>query len=73
MGTNEPTDSINLGKLSFQIRYRYEIDPLSNFYLVYTRGGGYFFGDEAGTSKIFRTTWQEPEANTFAAKIRYRF
>ena len=73
VGTNEPTDSINLGKLSFQIRYRYEIDPLSNFYLVYTRGGGYFFGDEAGTSKIFRTTWQEPEANTFAAKIRYRF
>ena len=73
VSTNEPVDSINLGRLSFQIRYRYEIDPLSNFYLVYTRGGGYFFDDEAGTSKIFRTTWQEPEGNVFSAKIRYRF
>ena len=73
VSTNEPADSINLGRLSFQIRYRYEIDPLSNFYLVYTRGGGYFFDDEAGTSKIFRTTWQEPEGNVFSAKIRYRF
>ena len=73
VSSNETEDSINLGKLGFQIRYKYEIAPLSNFYLVYTRGGGYYFDDEAGTSKIFRTTWQEPEGNTFAAKIRYRF
>jgi hypothetical protein len=73
VSSNETEDSINLGKLGFQIRYKYEIAPLSNFYLVYTRGGGHYFDDESGTSKIFRTTWQEPEGNTFAAKIRYRF
>ena len=73
VSTNEAADSINLGKLGFQIRYRYEIDPLSNIYLVYTRGGSYFFDDAADTSKIFRTTWQEPEGNVFSAKIRYRF
>ena len=73
VSTNEPADSINLGKLGFQIRYRFEIDPLSNFYLVYTRGGGYFFDDEAKTSRIIRTTWQEPEGNVFSAKLRYRF
>ena len=69
----EAVNSINLGKLAFQMRYRYEIDALSNFYLVYTRGGGYFFDDEADTSKIYRTTWQEPEGNVFSAKLRYRF
>jgi hypothetical protein len=73
VSTNEAADSINLGKLGFQIRYRYEINPLSNIYLVYTRGGSYFFDDAADTSKIFRTTWQEPEGNVFSAKIRYRF
>ena len=73
VSTNEAADSINLGKLGFQIRYRYEIDPLSNIYLVYTRGGSYFFDDAADTSKIFRTTWQEPEGDVVSAKIRYRF
>ena len=71
--SNRSTDSINLGSLAFQIRYKYEIAPLSNIYLVYTRGGSVFFDDEAGNSRIFTDTWDEPQGNRFAAKIRYRF
>ena len=66
-------ESINLGSLAFQLRYRYEIAPLSNIYLVYTRGGSVFFDDEADNSTIFSDTWEKPEGNRFAAKIRYRF
>ena len=66
-------ESINIGNISFRIRYKYEIAPLSNFYLVYTRGGGYYFDDEANISKIIRTTWREPEGNRLAAKVRIRF
>ena len=66
-------ESINLGSLAFQLRYRYEIAPLSNIYLVYTRGGSVFFDDEADNSTIFSDTWERPEGNRFAAKIRYRF
>ena len=66
-------ESINLGSLAFQLRYRYEIAPLSNIYLVYTRGGSAFFDDEADNSTIFSDTWERPEGNRFAAKIRYRF
>ena len=66
-------DSINLGSLAFQLRYKYEIAPLSNIYLVYTRGGSAFFDDEADNSTIFSDTWERPEGNRFAAKIRYRF
>ncbi|MCH2652457.1 MAG: DUF5916 domain-containing protein [Gammaproteobacteria bacterium] len=68
-----PADSINLGSLAFQVRYRYEIAPLSNIYFVYTRGGSVFFDDEATDSTIFTDTWDEPQGNRFAAKIRYRF
>ena len=66
-------DSINLGSLAFQVRYKYELAPLSNFYLVYTRGGSVFFDDEADNSTIFSDTWDRPKGNRFAAKIRYRF
>ena len=66
-------ESINLGSLAFQLRYKYEIAPLSNIYLVYTRGGSAFFDDEADNSTIFSDTWERPEGNRFAAKIRYRF
>jgi len=70
---NQAEESINIGNISFQIRYKYEIAPLSNFYFVYTRGGGYDFDDQANTSKIIRTTWREPEGNRLAAKVRIRF
>jgi len=68
-----PADSINLGSIAFQVRYKYEIAPLSNIYLVYTRGGSAFFDDDANNSTIFTDTWDRPEGNRFAAKIRYRF
>ena len=71
--SDQDAQSINLGSLAFQIRYRREIAPLSNIYLVYTRGGSVFFDDEAGNSRIISDTWDEPEGNRFAAKIRYRF
>ena len=71
--SDQSTDSINQGSLAFQIRYKYEIAPLSNIYLVYSRGGSAFFDDEAGNRRIFSDTWDEPQGNRFAAKIRYRF
>ena len=71
--SDQDAQSINLGSLAFQIRYRREIAPLSNIYLVYTRGGSVFFDDEAGNSRIITDTWDEPQGNRFAAKIRYRF
>jgi len=66
-------DSINLGSIAFQVRYKYEIAPLSNIYLVYTRGGSVFFDDDANNSRIISDTWDRPVGNRFAAKIRYRF
>ena len=71
LGTSEA--SINTGRLSFQIRYKYEIAPLSNIYLVYTRGGNNYFEDEAGTSRIYRETWRDPQSNRLVLKARIKF
>lgn len=37
--SSEPVDDIGVVNLGFQIRYRYEIAPLSDLYIVYNRGG----------------------------------
>jgi hypothetical protein len=37
--TNEAIDDFTVNNLAFQIRYRYEIAPLSYLYVVYGRGG----------------------------------
>ena len=71
LGTS--ASSINSGRLSFQIRYKYEIAPLSNIYLVYTRGGNNYFDDESGTSRIYRETWRDPQSNRLVLKARIKF
>ncbi len=37
--TDDPIDDFNVRNLGFQIRYRYELAPLSYLYVVYGRGG----------------------------------
>jgi len=60
--------------VGFQLRYRYEIGPLSDFYLVYNRGGNLFeesaessFGQQLGD------VWSDPTSDQFLVKLRYRF
>ena len=39
LATNDPVEDFNVRNLGFQIRYRYELAPLSYLYVVYGRGG----------------------------------
>ena len=39
MPSDEPVDDFNVSNLGLQIRYRYELAPLSYLYVVYGRGG----------------------------------
>ena len=57
----------------FQIRYRYELAPLSNIYLVYSRGGfsSASLGDDSW--QLFSQGWRNRTAESLVAKIRYRF
>ena len=67
-------DPFTLSDLAFQVRYRYEILPLAYLYVVYSRGGRIIAIDEEDNlMEIYKRPWNEPQADTFTLKVRYRF
>ncbi len=66
------TDSFSLSQMSLQLRYRWEIAPLSDLFFVYTR-----LVDEGTRLKSFRDTFSDgydrPLVDILVLKIRYRF
>ena len=72
------TNDFDLGLLTTQIRYRWEIAPLTDFYLVYNRGNTYNealgLGDpKTGIGDLFSRSYEKPIIDSFVAKLRYRF
>jgi hypothetical protein len=69
---NEPDDFV-ISRLTFQARYRWEIAPLSDLFIVYTRGsnlpGNSFFTFQ----DLFEQAWNDRIVDSFAIKLRYRF
>ena len=67
-------DPFTLSDLAFQVRYRYEILPLAYLYVVYSRGGRIIQVDEENDIKeLYKRPWNEPQADIFTIKVRYRF
>ena len=65
------TDDFSVSQLNFQLRYRWQIAPLSDLYVVYTKGdkqetGLMSFGDQ------FRDNWNDPLGDFLVIKLRYR-
>jgi hypothetical protein len=65
------TDDFSVSQLSFQIRYRWQIAPLSDLFIVYTKGDrqrtGLMEFDE-----LFRDNWNNPLGDQLVVKLRYR-
>ena len=62
-----------LSRLTTQLRYRWEIGPLSDFFLVYTRGSNLPGRIDDEYDDLFQDALSEPIVDTFIAKLRYRF
>lgn len=62
-----------VSRLTTQIRYRWEIAPLSDFFLVYNLGNSLPDQTEAGFEDLFNDTLDDPSISTIVAKLRYRF
>jgi hypothetical protein len=62
-----------LSRLTTQLRYRWEIGPLSDFFLVYTRGSNLPNRIDDEYTDLFQDAFSEPIVDTFIAKLRYRF
>ncbi len=69
-----PSDSFSFSQINLQLRYRWEIAPLSDIFVVYTRLSdvGAPLGS-SGFGDIFKDSYNSPLTNALVFKIRYRF
>ena len=67
------TDDFTISRLTAQLRYRWEIGPLSDFFVVYTRGSNLDdrINDELGD--LFHDALTTPVVDVLVIKLRYRF
>ena len=68
-----PTDNFALSRLTAQLRYRWEIAPLSDLFVVYTRGSNLPGRVDDGFNDLFDDALNEPIIDYFVIKLRYRF
>ena len=66
------TDDFSISQLNFQLRYRWQIAPLSDLFIVYTKEDSRRT-DLTGFTDMFRDSWQDPLIDQLVIKIRYRF
>lgn len=71
--TNLPINNFQISNTALQLRYRYEISPLSNIYVAYSRGGQFFHEENEGIWSLLRESLDEVSSNNFLVKVRYQF
>jgi hypothetical protein len=62
-----------VSRLAAQLRYRWEIAPLSDLFVVYTRGGNLPNRGYDSMGNLFTDAWNDPIVDRFIIKLRYRF
>ena len=69
----EARDDFTISRLTAQLRYRWEIAPLSDLFVVYTRGSNLPDRGDEEFQELFVDTLTEPVIDLFVIKLRYRF
>jgi hypothetical protein len=73
IASNEPVEDLSVRNLALQIRYRFELAPLSYLYVVYGRGG-YDDEDVADSSRgLLRESFNLRDDEQLLVKLSYRF
>tara|TARA_A100001037_G_scaffold306121_1_gene349364 strand:+ start:1838 stop:4279 length:2442 start_codon:yes stop_codon:yes gene_type:complete len=67
------TDDFTISFMTAQLRYRWEIGPLSDLFVVYTRGSNLDNQIDEDFDELFHRAVTEPDVSTFVIKLRYRF
>ena len=67
------TLDVVLRNLGFQIRYRYELAPLSNLYIAYVRGGFGFNDFSQGVGPLLGDSFSLHDSEQLLVKLSYRF
>lgn len=71
--SDEPVDDFNVRNLGFQVRYRYEVAPLSYLYVVYGRGGYRQDAFSDSTGSLLRDSFSLRDDEQLLVKFSYRF
>jgi hypothetical protein len=69
----EHIDDFSLRNLGFQVRYRYELAPLSDLYVVYSRGGYMLDESSQGAGNQLRDAFSLRDSEMLLVKLSYRF
>jgi hypothetical protein len=74
VANENPVDDFAMINFGLQLRYRFEISPLSDFYIVYSRGGLDRINDPAlNTWDLLSESAGLRDADQFLVKLRYGF
>jgi len=74
IAVDETIDNFANTKFGFQLRYRYKIAPLSDFYIVYSRGGMETIENpDESTVELFKSSTNLRDSDQILLKVSYRF
>ena len=68
---SEETDSFSISQLNMQFRYRWQIAPLSDLYLVMTKSSS-DTNNMTSFKSLFENSWDNPIGDQIVLKVRYR-
>jgi hypothetical protein len=71
--SDDNSDNFTISRLTFQARYRWEIAPLSDLFVVYTRGSNLPTDSFETFQDLLVQSWTDTIVDTLAIKLRYRF
>ena len=67
------SEDFTLSRITGQLRYRWEIGPLSDLFVVYTRGSNLPNQTRSPFDDLFNDALETPIIEFFVVKLRYRF
>lgn len=68
-----PSDDFVVNRITAQLRYRWQIAPLSDLFVVYTRGSNFSSSIDDSFGDLFNDAFENPVVDVFVIKLRYRF
>lgn len=76
IASDDEIPDFSVRNLGFQVRYRYELAPLSYLYIAYVRGGSLYqegLGNPFGVGNEFRDAFDLRDSEQLLVKLSYRF
>ncbi|MEM7219421.1 MAG: DUF5916 domain-containing protein [Pseudomonadota bacterium] len=67
-----PSDDFTVSRINFQVRYRWEIAPLSDLFVVYTRNASLPSAPGSNFGDLFSDGFDATTAEQLVVKLRYR-